>query len=126
MEYANYICPNCKDGRYMVYLCRISESYGLKCLNCNSYFKLDELKKPKSENKIAYICDGHDKCSMEPGCFLREDPVTWSDSICYHTLNPNHAVNGICKDPKNHPERFTCFPEFEQIKYYERRPEEEL
>lgn len=126
MQYANYICPNCKSTCHMVYLDNLSKIYDFKCLNCNSYFKYVDLKKPKPENKIAYICDGHAKCSMEPGCFIREDPITWSDSICYHTLDPNHAVNGICYDPENHPERFTGFPEFEQLKYYERRPKEEL
>lgn len=77
-------------------------------------------------DKVAYICDGKAKCTLEPGCFARYDPVTWSDMVCRHTLDGSHAVNGICVDPENHPERFTAFPEFEQIKFYERLPEEEL
>ena len=76
--------------------------------------------------KIGYICDGHADCSLEPGCFLREDPVTWSDTVCRHTWDPQHAVNGICLHPENHPERFTGFPEFERVDYYERLPMEEL
>lgn len=76
--------------------------------------------------KIAYICDGKAKCSLEPCCFARFEPVTLSDVVCRHTLEEEHAVNGICSDPENHPERFTAFPEFEQINFYERLPKEEL
>lgn len=79
--------------------------------------------------KIAYICDGYDKCSLEPGCFLREDPLTATDYCCYHTLNPKHAVNDICNDPENHPERFVkvldTYNSPETVKYYELLPGEE-
>lgn len=75
--------------------------------------------------KIAYICDGYDKCSLEPGCFLREDPLSITDHCCHHTLDPKHAVNDICNDPENHPERFVKFSDSKTIKYYELMPGEE-
>lgn len=128
LEPANYICPICGNGSYLRYLDKLSKKYDLKCINCNSYFTIIETTKSMNtlDKKIAYICDGHASCSLRPGCFLREDPVTWSDTVCYHTLDPEHAKNGICPDPENHPERFTAFPEFDRIKYYERLPEEEI
>ena len=75
---------------------------------------------------IAYICDGHDKCSMEPGCFMREDLVGASDMVCRHTTKAEHAVNGPCEDPENYPERFVYVPDGKKIKYYEPLPGEEL
>ena len=80
---------------------------------------------PKTEVVIAYICDGHDKCSMEPGCFMQEDLVSKSDWVCHHTTNVEHAVNGPCKDPENYPERFV-FGNGIDFDYYERLPGEEL
>ena len=78
--------------------------------------------------KIAYICDGHAECSLRPGCFMRHDDVCLSDkdSICTHTINPEHAATPLCEDPENHPERFAAFPEFETIKYYELEPWDEV
>ena len=82
-------------------------------------------------NKIAYICDGYDKCSLEPGCFLREDPQTATDWCCNHTTNPKHAINDICDDPENHPERFVGYKVTdslgdESVRYYELMPGEEV
>ena len=56
--------------------------------------------------KIAYLCNGKDECIYGPMCVYREEPWTASDDICRHTLKPEHALNGICTDPENHPERF--------------------
>ena len=84
------------------------------------------MSNPKTEVVIAYICDGHDKCSMEPGCFMREDLVGASDMVCRHTTKAEHAVNGPCEDPENYPERFVYVPDDEKIKYYELLPGEEL
>ena len=83
------------------------------------------MSNPKTEVAIAYICDGHDKCSLEPGCFMREDLVSMNDWACRHTKNAEHAVNGPCEDPENYPERFIPF-NGETIKYYELLPGEEL
>ena len=80
----------------------------------------------RKKQEVAYICDGLASCSLQPGCFLREDPVSWSDDVCHHTTDPEYAVYGACPHPEKHPERFTCFPEFETLKYYERLPSEEL
>ena len=79
----------------------------------------------KTEVAIAYICDGHDDCAFEPGCFKREDLVSKSDWVCHHTTKPEHAVNDICEDPENHPERFVLV-NGEKLDYYERLPGEEL
>ena len=75
--------------------------------------------------RIAYICDGYDKCSMEPGCFLREDPYGQGDMVCRRTTDPNHSATPLCEDPENHPERFIFCPEGERIKYYERYGDED-
>jgi len=83
---------------------------------------------PNNQNTdtvIAYICDGHDKCSMKPGCFMRGDLVGASDQVCRHTTNVEHAVNGPCEDPENDPERFVLGNGIE-LSYYERLPGEEL
>lgn len=58
-----------------------------------------DLKKPD----IAYLCDGMDVCNNKVGCFRMMNPGI---SNCHHTLNPEHAANGPCEDPENHPERF--------------------
>ena len=54
--------------------------------------------------KIAYICDGlMPKCSDKVGCFrLAKTGMDY----CRHTFDPNHAKNGGCSDPQDHPERF--------------------
>ena len=38
MEFANRICPNCKNPNYMVSLGDFSKAYKYKCMNCNRYF----------------------------------------------------------------------------------------
>ena len=79
------------------------------------------------KNRIAYICDGKDHCCQEPGCFMWEEYAADTDMICRHTINPEHAVNGVCEDPENHPERFVCYVDGHLIrKYYERLPDEEV
>ena len=103
------------------------------CLNCGNEecrfagsawnFKCGNYDK---NEKVAYICDGNDDCSLEPNCFLRDDYVTATDSICHHTTHPKHAKNELCEDPENHPERFTFVPGGKKIKYYERLPWEEI
>ena len=83
---------------------------------------------PNNQNTdpvIAYICDGYDKCSFEPGCFKREDLISKSDWVCHHTTNAEHAANGPCDNPENYPERFVLGNGIE-IDYYEKLPGEEL
>ena len=44
LEPANLVCPACGNGNYMRHL--IGENVGwlnLKCINCNSYFNLEDL-----------------------------------------------------------------------------------
>ena len=55
------------------------------------------------EVKIAYLCDGLDKCSEKPGCFRCK---TEGFQLCRHTLNAEHALNGLEEHPEDHPERF--------------------
>jgi hypothetical protein len=73
----------------------------------------------EKNNKIAYICNGYAKCSMEPGCFMREDPLCKSDWCCHHTLDPKFAATPLCDNPEDYPERFVHYPDGENIKYYE-------
>lgn len=53
--------------------------------------------------RVAYLCDGqgckreHKSCQVWP-----ED----SPCRCWHTIDPEHAVNGPCEYPEEHPERF--------------------
>lgn len=75
---------------------------------------------------VAYICDGYDHCTLEPGCFMRFDPITPTDVICRHTCNPDHAMYTLCDNPGEHPERFSMYRDGNVIKYYERLPSEEL
>ena len=47
MEFANRICPNCKNANYMVFLGDFSTKYKYKCMNCNRYFNdIDFEKEP--------------------------------------------------------------------------------
>lgn len=52
--------------------------------------------------KIAYLCDGLDKCSDGVMCYRLGKP----GCDCRNTFNPEHAAYGKCEDPENHPERF--------------------
>lgn len=53
--------------------------------------------------KIAYICDGLDRCSDKIGCFRHATPGM---DACKHTWNPRHALNGKIKKPEKYPDRF--------------------
>ncbi len=47
LEFANRICPNCKNPNYMVFLGDFSKTYKYKCMNCNRYFNdIDFEKEP--------------------------------------------------------------------------------
>lgn len=46
--------------------------------------------------KTLYLCDRREQCRESKSC---GDP-------CELTGNPEHAINGGCEDPENHPERF--------------------
>lgn len=48
-------------------------------------------------NGTLYLCDGK-------AC---ESQFKWcGEEYCHHTMFEDHAKNGPCKDPENHPERF--------------------
>lgn len=50
---------------------------------------------------ILYLCD-RKACLPQ----FRQCSV-WGDKyFCQHTVFEDHAKNGPCKDPENHPERF--------------------
>ena len=57
---------------------------------------------------VIYICKGEAwmTCFLHPGCIYREDPVSSTDWVCNHTMDPECAKYGACEDPENHPERF--------------------
>ena len=68
------------------------------------------------ETCILYICDQH-FCD-DPSC------LKYENYECHHTTSPNHALNGKCEDPWNHPERFgetgSCINGFYTVFYVER------
>ena len=48
LEPANIVCPKCGNGNYMRHL--IGKGVGklnMKCINCNSYFRFDDLYRQK-------------------------------------------------------------------------------
>ena len=47
---------------------------------------------------VIYICDKKKDCA-DPNKFIPCYP-------CQHTTDPEHALNGVCEDPWNYPERF--------------------
>lgn len=79
-------------------------------------------------NDIAYLCDGLDpKCSGKIGCFKCSIGRCNSDGICYHTLNPEHAVYGKTLFPGVWKGiRFKAFPYAREVIYYFEEWDEEL
>ena len=69
--------------------------------------------KEKPVTSVAYICDGKD-CADQlwPSCKITGTKI----DHCDHTTNPEHAKNGPCEDPENHPERFK---ELQSGRYWE-------
>lgn len=51
---------------------------------------------------VLYLCDCRLPCAMNVGCHQSGTAV----GVCRHTTQPEHALNGACADPQNHPERF--------------------
>ena len=51
-----------------------------------------------------YLCNKKKPCANGAGC----DKSGLPTGMCNHTSNPEYAINGECKDPWNHPERFIC------------------
>lgn len=48
-----------------------------------------------SEDKILYLCDRKKDCKYSSSC----------GNECNHTLDPKHALNGVCDNP-DQDERF--------------------
>ena len=46
MEFANRICPNCKNPNYVVFLGDFSKAFKYKCMNCNQYFNDIDFTEP--------------------------------------------------------------------------------
>jgi len=89
--------------------------------------KQKSLKKPvhkAPDYEIAYICTGKNpKCMGQPGCYYCK--TTAKIGSCMHTLNPEHAKNGVIRDhPRNHQDRFDRYTYGEgdekQVRYYEK------
>ena len=72
-------------------------------------------------NKIAYLCDGlSPNCSGKIGCFKCLMGNFNSDAICYHTLDPAHAVYGASLYPGVWSGiRFKAVPCGDEIRYFE-------
>ena len=61
-----------------------------------------ELKPPDT----IYICNGKAPCYMDSFCIYNRESVEHQEEICSHSIVPEHAKYGPCKDPENYPERF--------------------
>ena len=48
---ANFICPRCKNPKYIVSLSGVSDDFQYKCTNCNSYFTFDDFTSSTSTKK---------------------------------------------------------------------------
>lgn len=46
---------------------------------------------------IVYLCD-------RKACIINDKDYCVKN--CMHTSRGDHAINGLCEDPENHPERF--------------------
>ena len=56
--------------------------------------------------RLLYLCDGKKSCGVNNSfCGAMKAKKTADDS-CIDTSEPAYALNGECKDPENHPERF--------------------
>lgn len=51
MEFANRICPNCKNPNYVVFLGDFSKAFKYKCMNCNQYFNDNNAEEPLKEQQ---------------------------------------------------------------------------
>lgn len=67
--------------------------------------------------QIVYVCDKKKKCANTLGC---GSPEKNNQGIyCNHTLDPNHAKNGVCDNPEE-SDRFIKHED-----YYEEKLQEE-
>ena len=79
----NKICPKCGSGNYMRSLepvCKKDDKYRIKCINCLSYFTLDEIYgEPKTE-----CCDN---CKLK----LKLKKADYSKGGCEDTYMDGYA-----------------------------------
>lgn len=54
MEFANRICPKCKEPNYIVFLGNLSKAY--KCMNCNEYFNDIDFEKKSLQPVLKNEC----------------------------------------------------------------------
>lgn len=60
---------------------------------------------------ILYLCDRQrDTCIKKGIC----------SGDCHHTISTKHAINGPCKDPIQHRERFRAISINGEIEFWER------
>ncbi len=82
LEYANLICPKCGNGNYMRHL--VGKNVGelnVKCINCNSYFKLSEFYRMTGKAEPKQLTNYERLVSKTP-----EELAEWlegSTSICF-------------------------------------------
>ncbi len=53
MEFANRICPNCKNPNYVVFLVDFSKAFKYKCMNCNHYF--NDVEEPQKADMVEIV-----------------------------------------------------------------------
>lgn len=67
-------------------------------------------------NGTLYLCDGK-ACPLQ----FRTCEDCGEDYFCHHTVFEDHAKNGPCEDPENHPDRFERIEDSNgDVTYWER------
>ena len=80
LEKVNLVCPRCGNGNYMRSLRGIDTVYQFKCINCNSYFKNEDIAEKRENENKCYWCE-----NLENGdklTFVRDwDGGTYNETI---------------------------------------------
>ena len=94
LEYAYGVCPKCKNANYLRYLIHndglTHKPYEIKCTNCNSYFKKEDIfgsgeeTEPKPATHYDLLIR---KTPEELAEFIGDDPV--------HDICPNNCQEDL-------------------------------
>lgn len=100
MEFANRICPNCKNPNYVVFLGDFSKTFKYKCMNCNQYFNDIDKEEPlypvfKSECM-------NEKIDMEEVVRCKDCVLRYTDKCVLHdqAFPVNKPNKWYCADGK--------------------------
>ena len=85
LEFANRICPNCKNPNHVAFLGDCSKAYKYRCMNCNHYFNDTEM--------VAVTRCKNCKHGVKPPTFQHYPNLTW----CNRYLT-SHNDEWFCAD----------------------------